>query len=143
MSKLVKSINAKREIGDYGFFKAPVRKHSETEITWVRVDCSGIPLGRVSSKIAAILLGKHDPKYTDNVRAFGVICQNAKNVVLTGQKEENKVFYRHSGYLGGLKKFGYENISFEERVSRTVSGMIKRSMLKRNLHKFLRFEGDV
>ena len=91
MSKLAKSINAKREIGDYGFFKAPVRKHSETEITWVRVDCSGIPLGRVASKISAILLGKHDPKYTDNVRSFGVICENPKNIVLTGEKAKNKV----------------------------------------------------
>ena len=143
MSKLAKSINAKREIGDYGFFKAPVRKHSETETTWVRVDCSGIPLGRVASKIAAILLGKHDPKYTDNVRAFGVICENPKNIVLTGEKAENKVFYRHSGYLGGLKEYGYEDLSSKDRLMKTVGGMIKRSLLKKSLHKFLKFEGDI
>ncbi len=143
MSKLVKSINAKREIGDYGFFKAPVRKHSETAVTWVRVNCSGIPLGRVASKIAAILLGKHDPKYTDNVRAFGVICENPKSIVLTGEKAENKVFYRHSGYLGGLKEYGYGDLSSQDRLTKTVSGMIKRSLLKRNLHKFLKFEGDI
>jgi large subunit ribosomal protein L13 len=143
MNKLVKRISDKRDLECYGFFKAPVRKHSETSIDWIRFNCDGMPLGRAASEVAAILLGKRDVKYTDNVRAFGVICENAKKVTLTGKKEENKVFYRHTGYLGGLKEYGYEDLSSSDRMMKTVSGMIKRGFLKRNLHKFIKFEGDI
>lgn len=144
MNKLVKRINKKRFGGEYGSYKAPVRKHSETVIEWISVDLDGVPLGRSASKIASILQGKHDCRFTPNVRAFGVICKNPKNAVLTGNKEENTVFYRHSGYLGGLKEFGYDKISSIDRVIRTVKGMVaKKTYLQRNMKKFLKFEGEI
>ena len=71
---------------------------------WYIVDATGIPLGRLATRIATILRGKHKPEYTPHIdNGDFVICINADKVLLTGKKEEQKKYYRHSGYLGGLK----------------------------------------
>ena len=75
------------------------------ERKWYIVDADGMPLGRLASQVAAILRGKNKPTYTPNVDTGDhVIVINAAKVVLTGKKLDQKIYYRHSGYPGGLKE---------------------------------------
>jgi large subunit ribosomal protein L13 len=79
-------------------------KLAEIERRWFVVDADGIPLGRLASLIAIRLRGKHKPTFAPHIDTGDfVIVLNAEKVVLTGRKEENKVYHRHSGYPGGLK----------------------------------------
>ena len=77
----------------------------DIEKKWYVVDASGKVLGRLANKIAVILMGKHKPTYTPHVDTGDyVIVVNAEKVVLTGKKLDQKKYYRHSGYPGGLKE---------------------------------------
>ena len=79
-------------------------KPNEIERKWYVVDASGQTLGRLASQVAAILRGKHKPTYTPHVDTGDhVIIINADKIALTGNKWEDKKYYRHSGYPGGLK----------------------------------------
>ena len=79
-------------------------KLAEIERRWFVVDADGIPLGRLASLIAIRLRGKHKPTFAPHIDTGDfVIVLNAEKVVLTGRKEEQKVYHRHSGYPGGLK----------------------------------------
>ena len=78
------------------------------ERKWYVVDAAGIPLGRLASKVAAILRGKNKPTFTPNVDTGDfVIVINSDKVVLTGKKLENKFYRYHTGYIGGLKEIAY------------------------------------
>ena len=79
-------------------------KKSEVERTWHVVDAKDEVLGRLASRIAAVLRGKHKPIYTPHVDTGDfVVVVNAEKIHLTGKKLENKIYYRHSGYTGGIK----------------------------------------
>lgn len=79
-------------------------KLAEVEHHWFVLDAAGIPLGRLSSVVARLLMGKHKPMYTPNLDTGDfVIVINAEKSVLTGRKEEQKVYHHHTGYPGGLK----------------------------------------
>jgi large subunit ribosomal protein L13 len=79
-------------------------KLAEIEHRWFVVDAAGIPLGRISSVVAKILMGKHKPSYATNLDTGDfVIVINAEKAVLTGRKEEQKIYRHHTGYPGGLK----------------------------------------
>lgn len=79
-------------------------KEADLEKKWYVVDASGQRLGRLASRVAAILKGKHKPTYTPHIDSGDyVIVINADKVELTGKKLEDKVYYRHSQYPGGLK----------------------------------------
>ena len=69
---------------------------------WWVVDAAGKPLGRLATSIASVLRGKHKPMYTPHLdTGDNVIVVNAKNVILTGRKADQKTYFRHSGYIGG------------------------------------------
>jgi large subunit ribosomal protein L13 len=98
---------------------------------WQVLDAGGRPVGRVASEVASLLLGKHKPTYEPHL-AMGdhVIVLNAGQVVLTGRKAEQKIYYRHSGYPGGLRER-----SFEQQMARDPRRVIElavRGMLPKN-----------
>lgn len=79
-------------------------KLAEIEHRWFVLDAAGIPLGRISSVVAKILMGKNKPGYATNLDTGDfVIVINAEKAVLTGRKEEQKIYRHHTGYPGGLK----------------------------------------
>lgn len=80
-------------------------KLAEIEHQWFVVDATGVPLGRLSSLVARLLMGKHKPTWAPHIDTGDfVIVVNADKTVLTGRKEEQKVYYHHSGYPGGMKR---------------------------------------
>ena len=108
---------------------------------WYVIDAKDMPLGRVASKAAVILRGKHKVTYTPHVDCGDyVIIINAKEVALTGNKLENKMYYDHSRYVGGLRertaKEMKENYS-EEMIERAVKGMLPHNRLGRQMYKKL------
>lgn len=81
------------------------KEEADKNLDWVCVDAQDIVLGRVASKIATVLRGKHSPKYTPHVKSGpGVIVVNASKVKLTGKKATDKFYYHHTGFPGGIKK---------------------------------------
>lgn len=80
-------------------------KPNEVERKWYLVDATGKTLGRLATEVATLLRGKHKPEYTPHVDTGDfVVVINAEKVKLTGNKWQDKIYYRHSGYPGGLKK---------------------------------------
>ena len=112
------------------------------ERKWYVVDADGIPLGRLASKVAAILRGKNKPTFTPNVDAGDfVIIINSDKVVLTGKKLENKFYRYHTGYIGGLKEVSYGKMMAERSdlaVYEAVRGMLPKNSLGRQMIKKLR-----
>lgn len=82
----------------------PTRAELEAERRWHVIDAEGVPLGRLSSQVAHLLRGKHKPTFVPHLDAGDfVVVVNAEKALLTGRKEEQKVYYRHSGRPGNLK----------------------------------------
>lgn len=100
---------------------------------WLVVDASGIPLGRLASQVASLIRGKHKPTFTPHVDGGDfVIVINAKNVRLTGNKKEDKIYYQHSGYLGGMKSHSAGEMlekSPERLIETAVKGMLPKGPL--------------
>ena len=91
--------------------KTYMAKGETVERKWYVVDAEGMVLGRLASQVAAILRGKHKPIFTPHVDTGDyVIIINADKVVLTGKKLEQKKYYHHSGYVGGLKEISYKTL---------------------------------
>src|SRR5690606_31954979 len=91
------------EIGVGAMYKTYWTKPSEAERRWYVVDAEGQTLGRLASQIAAVLRGKHKPIYNPSVDCGDfVIVINADKIAVTGRRMEQKKYYRHSGYMGGL-----------------------------------------
>jgi len=119
-----------------------VPKAAEVQRDWYVVDAAGKTLGRLAARIATILRGKHKVTFTPymDVGDF-VIVVNAGKVVLTGRKRQQKVYYRHSGYIGGLKEIPFERMiaSHPERVIRlAVRGMLPHNRLGRAMLRKLK-----
>ena len=112
-------------------------KQSEINKEWWLVDAQGQTLGRFSSKIAQILRGKHKVDFTPHMDMGDfVIVINAEKVKLTGTKENNKVYFRHTGYPGGVKETKYSEMiqKFPERiVENAVKGMLPHNRLGRKI----------
>ena len=110
-------------------------KAGEVERNWVLIDAEGATLGRVATKAAMILRGKNKPQYTPNADTGDfVVIVNADKVVLTGNKADQKRYWRYSGYLGGLKfeSFREAMAKHPERViEHAVKGMLPKSTLGR------------
>jgi len=117
-------------------------KESEIERKWYVIDATGVPLGRLASEVARILKGKHKPTYTPHVdMGDHVVVINASRVVLTGKKPEQKIYYRHSGYPGGIKSLSYKELlerNPERAVFLAVKRMLPSSRLGRRMQKKLR-----
>ena len=112
------------------------------ERNWYIVDADGMTLGRLASQVAAILRGKNKPTYTPHCDTGDhVIIINAANVVLTGKKLDQKVYYHHSGYPGGLKETKYRKLMAEKpefAVKHAVVGMLPKGPLGRQMARKLR-----
>ena len=114
---------------------------SNIERKWYVIDAKGKPLGRVATKAATILKGKHKATYTPHVDCGdNIIIINAKEVVLTGKKLDQKVYYNHSGYTGGLRE-RTAKVMLEkypvEMAERAVKGMLPKGRLGRQMYKKL------
>lgn len=117
--------------------------HAETvERKWYVVDAEGQTLGRLATKVAAVLRGKHKPTFTPNVDTGDfVIVINTDKVVLTGKKLEDKYYRYHTGYIGGLKEIPYKKLMAEKSdlaVYEAVKGMLPKNSLGRAMIKKLR-----
>ncbi len=111
------------------------------ERKWYVVDAKDKTLGRLATQVASVLRGKHNPMYTPQVDSGDyVIVVNADKVKLTGNKWEDKMYYRHSGYPGGLKaRNARETMErFPTRmVERAVKGMLPKTILGRQMYRKL------
>ena len=112
------------------------------ERNWYVVDADGMTLGRLASQVAAILRGKNKPTFTPHVDCGDhVIIINAAKVVLTGKKLDQKVYYHHSGFAGGLKETKYRKLMAEKpefAVKHAVIGMLPKGPLGRQMARKLR-----
>ena len=109
---------------------------------WYVVDAEGLALGRVASQVANILRGKNKPIYTPNVDTGDfVIIVNADKVILTGKKLDQKIYYKHSGFVGGLKETKYRKLLAEKpevAMRHAVVGMLPKGPLGRQMAKKLK-----
>ncbi len=112
-------------------------KPQDIEQKWWIVDAEGQTLGRLASKIAPILRGKHKPMFTTNIDVGDfVVVINADKIVVTGNKLDEKMYYHHSGYPGGLSEINLRNNlrRFPERPLReAVKGMLPKNTLGRHM----------
>ncbi|MDX1414593.1 MAG: 50S ribosomal protein L13 [Candidatus Promineifilaceae bacterium] len=122
--------------------KTYVTKPAEIERKWYVVDAEGQTLGRLASKIAVVLRGKHKPVYSPSVDCGDyVIVLNADKIAATGQRMEQKTYYRHSGYPGGIR-----SITLREQLEKyptrpvelAVRGMLPKNKLGRKMLRKLK-----
>lgn len=117
-------------------------KESDNKGNWLVVDAEDVVLGRLASQVAARLRGKHNPLYTPHVDCGDfVVVINADKIKLTGRKEEQKMYYHHSGYMGGLKSINANKLRQkrpEDLVRSAVKGMLPKNRLGRKLYKKLK-----
>lgn len=118
-----------------------MQKKQEIKRDWYVIDAKGEPLGRVATKVAHILRGKHKPTFTPHVDCGDfVIVTNASEVVLTGNKLDDKMYYNHSGYPGGLRERNARTMKENypvEMMERAVKGMLPKGRLGRAMYKKL------
>ena len=117
-------------------------KEADIQRDWYVIDAQGQTLGRLATRTAAVLRGKHKPLYTPHVDCGDyVIIVNAEKVHVTGQKMSQKKYYRHSGYPGGLREINLRDQlqKFPERVLESaVRGMLPKNRLGRQMFKKLK-----
>jgi large subunit ribosomal protein L13 len=119
-----------------------VPKQGDVEAEWYVVDAAGQNLGRLASDIARVLRGKHKPSYTPNTDTGDfVVVVNAAKIAVTGKKLTDKLYYRHSGYPGGLTSMTLEQVlrRYPERaLERAVRGMLPHNRLGDAMYRKLR-----
>ena len=117
-------------------------KPQEIQPSWYLVNAEGQTLGRLASQIASRLRGKHKPEYTPHVDTGDyIVVVNAEKIYVTGRKLKNKIYYKHTGYIGNLKKESLEHLmqrAPEKALERAVKGMLPRNPLGRQMFKKLR-----
>ena len=116
------------------------RKEDVVRDWWV-IDAEDVNLGRLATKVATVLRGKHKPTYTPHIDGGDyVIVINASKVNLTGNKLDDKIYYNHSGYTGGLRERTARTMRDNypvEMVERAVKGMLPKGRLGRQMYKKL------
>ena len=117
-------------------------KAGQVDRKWYVIDAAGKPLGRVAAQAAVLLRGKHKPEYTPHVDCGDhVIIINCAEAVLTGKKLEQKVWYRHTGWIGNLKATKYATLMAprpEKAMELAVNGMIPNNAIGRDAATRLR-----
>jgi len=118
------------------------QKPSEVTRRWILIDAADAPLGRVATQIAKHLIGKYKPTYTAHIDGGDyVVVINAANAVVTGDKETGKVYYRHSGFPGGIKDATLSEVRTkhpERIITAAVKGMLPKNKLAAERMKRLR-----
>jgi large subunit ribosomal protein L13 len=122
--------------------KTPVINPNAIERKWKIVDAKGKPLGRVASKVAYLLMGKHKPVYAPNIDAGDyVVVVNAAKVALTGKKAETKQYFHHTGYIGGERWISFKQYldrKPEFPIEHAVWGMLPHGSLGHQMFKKLK-----
>jgi large subunit ribosomal protein L13 len=117
-------------------------KPSDVQRAWHLVDAEGLVLGRMASEVARLLRGKHKPMFAPHLDTGDhVIVVNAAKVVLTADKAEAKLVYRHSGYPGGIKRQTFADLlerKPEEAIRKSIRGMLPKNRLGRQMAKKLK-----
>jgi large subunit ribosomal protein L13 len=130
--KIVKTFSAKKET---------------VKRDWVLIDAENVVLGRLATEIARRLRGKHKPEYTPHVDTGDyIIVINAEKVRVTGKKRTDKMYYRHSGYPGGLKSANFAEINRkhpERIIQHAVKGMLPKGPLGRDMYRKLKVYAGV
>lgn len=123
-------------------FKTLMLKKQGIKQTWYILDATGKTLGRFAAEVAKILRGKHKPTFTPNIdNGDGVIVINADKIVVTGNKEANKLYRYYTGYMSGLREVPYRTMKARKPqyiIEHAVEGMMPGSRLGRQLSKKLR-----
>ena len=122
-------------------------KISDIEKKWLLLDASNMTLGRLSAKISSILMGKNKAQYTPhNDLGDYIVVINAEKVKVTGNKDIQKKYYRHSGYPGGLKSSTFSEIiekNPEDIILKAVKGMLPKNKLSNSMISKLKvYKGD-
>ena len=122
--------------------KTYVTKPAEVERSWHVIDAEGQTLGRLATQIATLLRGKHKPIYSPSVDCGDyVIVVNAEKIQVTGRRMDQKIYYRHSGYPGGLKEISLRR-QLERHPTRVIEaavrGMLPKNKLGRKMFKKLK-----
>jgi large subunit ribosomal protein L13 len=109
---------------------------------WYLIDAEGKTLGRMATEIATRLRGKHKPEYTPHVDTGDyIVVVNAEKVHVTGNKAKDKMYYDHTGFMGGIKSISFEKLiqkAPERTIERAVKGMLPRGPLGRAMFKKLK-----
>ncbi len=117
-------------------------KKADIVRAWHVVDATDLPLGRLASEVAQILRGKHKPTYAPHMDTGDfVVIVNAEKVVVTSDKSQSKIYYRHSGYPGGIKAETFESLIQrrpEAVLERAVRGMLPKNKLGRQMARKLK-----
>lgn len=117
-------------------------KLSDIKRNWYYIDATNKILGRLSSAIAFYLQGKHKVKYTPHLDTGDyIIVLNASKILVTGKKKVNKIYYHHTGYIGGIKQARFEEMIFknpEKVIEIAVKGMLPKGPLGRSMFKKLK-----
>jgi large subunit ribosomal protein L13 len=117
-------------------------KKNEVSRHWYVVDATDQPLGRLASRVARVLRGKHRPDYTPHMDAGDfVVIVNAEKILLTGDKKRTKIFYRHSGHPGGIWAEPYGQLLQRQpafAVEKAIRGMLPKNRLGKTLSRKLK-----
>ena len=128
--------------------KTYMQRKEDVVRNWYVIDAEGQTLGRLATKVASVLRGKHKPTYTPHVDGGDfVIVVNANTVKLTGNKLNDKIYYNHSRYTGGLRERTAKEMIEKypvEMIERAVKGMLPKGRLGRQMYKklFVYAEGN-
>ena len=121
-------------------------KRTDIEESWLLIDAKGKTLGRLASEVASILSGKNKPEYTPNADLGDFVeVVNANEIHVTGKKLDQKIYYRHSGYPGGIKSKPLRDImenSASVAIKSAVKGMLPKSKLGRQMFTKLKVYND-
>ena len=117
-------------------------KPAEVKRDWFVIDAEGKTLGRLASEAALRLRGKHKPTYTPHVDTGDyIVVVNAEKVRVTGNKARNKIYYRHTGYVGNMKSISFEQLidkAPERVIELAVKGMLPKNPLGREMYRKLK-----
>ncbi len=121
--------------------KTVILKSPQIKRQWFIVDATGKPVGRVAAKVARVLMGKHKADYTPHLDCGDyVIIVNAEKAVFTGRKEDTKIYYQYSGYVGGMKATPFKQMAAKKPefpLEKAVKGMLPKNKLAKLMFKKL------
>ncbi|MCG6199740.1 50S ribosomal protein L13 [Psychromonas antarctica] len=122
--------------------KTFVAKPAEVKRDWYVVDAEGKTLGRLATEIAIRLRGKHKAEYTPHVDTGDyIIVINAEKITVTGNKAKGKIYYHHTGFIGGIKSISFEDLIVrapERVIEKAVKGMLPKGPLGRAMYRKLK-----
>ena len=122
--------------------KTFVAKPADVKREWFVVDAEGKTLGRLATEIASRLRGKHKAEYTPHVDTGDyIIVVNAEKITVTGNKAKGKIYYHHTGFIGGIKAINFEDLiqrAPERVIEKAVKGMLPKGPLGRAMYRKLK-----